>query len=56
MRAFGFAERIRGSHHIFVRPDLIEIVNIQARGNQAKPYQVRQIRQLILRYGLRDDV
>ena len=50
----GFEERIRGDHHIFTRDDVIEIVNIQPRGKQAKPYQVKQIRQVILKYRLGD--
>ena len=31
---------------------IVEIVNLQSRGGQAKPYQVRQVRQLILKYKL----
>jgi len=53
LRAMGFHERIRGDHHIFSRADVEEIVNLQPRGNLAKPYQVKQVRELILRYGLR---
>ncbi len=52
LRRLGFQERIKGSHHIFFRSDVSEILNIQAKGAQAKPYQVKQIRQVILRYGL----
>lgn len=47
-----FQERIRGSHHIFTRPDVTEILNLQPRNRQAKPYQVRQARELILKYQL----
>jgi hypothetical protein len=50
--SLGFAERIRGSHHIFTRDGVDEIVNLQAVGRLAKPYQVRQVRAIILRYGL----
>ena len=49
---FGFDERIRGSHHLFTRDDVAEILNLQPRGSQAKPYQVKQVRNLILSYGL----
>ena len=52
LRRLGFQERIKGSHHIFFRSDVAEILNIQSRGRQAKPYQVKQVRQIILRYGL----
>ncbi|MDP1779349.1 MAG: type II toxin-antitoxin system HicA family toxin [Anaerolineales bacterium] len=48
----GFHERIRGSHHIFTKDDMLEIVNLQPKGSKAKPYQVKQIRNLILKYKL----
>ena len=47
---FEFKERIRGSHHIFYKDGLDEIINIQPDGAKAKPYQVKQVRQLILKY------
>jgi predicted RNA binding protein YcfA (HicA-like mRNA interferase family) len=46
----GFDERIRGSHHIFTRNGIEEILNIQPKGKKAKPYQVKQIRNIILKY------
>jgi predicted RNA binding protein YcfA (HicA-like mRNA interferase family) len=52
LKAFGFTERIRGSHHIFAREDIEEILNLQPKGSQAKPYQVKQVRNIILRYKL----
>ena len=48
----GFDERIRGSHHIFRKQGVRELVNLQEEGNKAKVYHVRQVRQVILRYGL----
>lgn len=48
----GFEERVKGSHRIFTKHDLEEIINIQPRGNKAKAYQVKQVRNLILRYRL----
>lgn len=48
----GFSERVRGSHHLFYRVGIVEIINIQSRGGHAKPYQVRQVRNLILKYKL----
>ncbi len=51
----GFDERIRGSHHIFTKAGVEEILNIQPKGSQAKPYQVRQVRQVILQYKLGGD-
>jgi hypothetical protein len=51
--ALGFDERIRGSHHIYSRADVAEILNIQPRdGGMAKPYQVRQVRDLLVKYRL----
>jgi hypothetical protein len=48
----GFSERIKGDHHIYTKNDISEIINIQPLGNKAKPYQVKQIRNIILKYGL----
>jgi len=47
-----FAERIRGDHHIFTREGVEEILNLQPKGKNAKPYQVKQVRDVILRYRL----
>lgn len=52
LRHLGFVERIRGGHHIFTLPGIPEILNLQPRGNQAKPYQVRQVRNAIVIHGL----
>jgi predicted RNA binding protein YcfA (HicA-like mRNA interferase family) len=49
---FGFDERVKGSHHIFTRDDVEEIINIQPLGSKAKAYQVKQVRNLILKYKL----
>jgi len=48
----GFAERIKGSHHIFTREDVAEILNLQPRNSLAKPYQVKQVRKILIRYKL----
>jgi hypothetical protein len=52
LRWLGFDERIRGGHHVFTRDGLEEIINLQPRGGMAKPYQVKQVRDLITRYQL----
>jgi HicA toxin of bacterial toxin-antitoxin, len=54
LRRLGFTERHRGgSHHIFTRDGVVEILNLQPRGGgEAKAYQVKQVRELILRYQL----
>jgi len=52
LKHLGFSERIRGSHHIFFREGVVEILNLQPKGEEAKPYQVKQVRHVILKYGL----
>lgn len=51
-----FDERIRGSHHIFTRTGVEEILNLQPKGLLAKPYQVKQVRNAILKYRLGDEL
>lgn len=54
IEGFGFRlSRVRGSHQIFVHPDLSELVNLQNVGGQVKPYQVRQVLKLVEQYHLR---
>jgi predicted RNA binding protein YcfA (HicA-like mRNA interferase family) len=54
VEAFGFEQRrTSGSHHVFVHPDVRELVNLQEVRGQAKPYQVRQFLRLVERYALR---
>jgi hypothetical protein len=48
----GFLERIMGYHHILWRTDIPEIINIQSKFGMAKPYQVKQVRNLIVKYKL----
>ena len=48
----GFVERVRGDHHIFSRDGVPEILNLQPRGSQAKAYQVKQVRDVLVAYGL----
>ena len=50
LHALGFQERIRASHHIFSRDAVGEILNLQPKGVNAKPYQVKQVRAVILKY------
>ena len=55
LKYLGFEERIKGSHHIFFKEGIKEILNIQPRETKAKPYQVKQIRNIILEYKLRGE-
>ena len=48
----GFAERVRGDHHIFTRDGVEEILNLQPRGDKAKAYQIKQVRDVLTSYGL----
>jgi predicted RNA binding protein YcfA (HicA-like mRNA interferase family) len=52
LERLGFDCRIRGDHFIYTMDGVDEIINIQPNGNQAKPYQVKQVRELILKYRL----
>jgi predicted RNA binding protein YcfA (HicA-like mRNA interferase family) len=46
----GFDERIRGSHHVYRKQGIDEKINIQSAGGKIKPYQAKQIREIILKY------
>jgi predicted RNA binding protein YcfA (HicA-like mRNA interferase family) len=52
LQRLGFEERVRGSHHIFSKEGIEEIMNIQPKGSKAKPYQVKQVRTIIIKYQL----
>lgn len=52
MESLGFDKRVKGSHHIFTKEGVEEIINLQPDGAKAKPYQVRQVRKLINKYSL----
>lgn len=54
LKYLGFEERIKGSHHIFIKADVEEILNLQPKGGKSKPYQVKQVRNIILKYKLGD--
>jgi hypothetical protein len=48
----GFEMRTSGSHHLFRLAGVEEKINLQRDGNKAKPYQVKQVRSVILKYRL----
>lgn len=52
LKGLGFDERIRGSHHMFRLSGVSELLNLQRDGSKAKPYQVRQVRSVIVKYRL----
>ena len=52
LESLGFQCRIKGDHFIYYKSGVDEIINIQPDGNKAKPYQVKQVRNIILKYCL----
>jgi hypothetical protein len=50
--SLGFDVRIKGDHFIYTQKSVIYIINIQPIGNKAKAYQVKQVRNIILKYKL----
>ena len=48
----GFKERVKGSHHIFTHDNVAEILNLQPKSSFAKPYQVKQVRKVVVQYQL----
>ena len=52
MQGLGFSMRIKGSHHIFSKNGVMEIINLQPDDSKAKAYQIKQIRNLIVKYQL----
>lgn len=52
LQNLGFDMRVRGSHHIFRKAGIEEKINLQREGSEAKPYQVRQVRNVLLKYHL----
>ena len=53
LKRLGFDERTKGDHHIFTKDDVEEILNLQPKDSRGKPYQVKQVRDVILKYHLR---
>ena len=56
LKGFCFDFRIRGSHPIFRKEGVVEKINLQRAGNKAKPYQVKQVRNIIVKYKLGGDI
>jgi hypothetical protein len=50
LKQLGFEMRVRGSHHIFRKDGITEKLNLQRDGNMAKPYQVKQVRIVVVKY------
>jgi hypothetical protein len=52
LETLGFDNRIKGSHHIYYKKGIDEIINLQPLNNKAKAYQVKQVRKLLIKYKL----
>lgn len=52
LEKLGFEMRVKGRHHIFWKMGVEEIINLQPKGGDAKPYQVKQVRDIIIKYKL----
>ena len=53
VEAFGFdLSRVKGSHHIFVHPEIPELLNLQESEGKAKPYQIRQFLRIVEKHNL----
>jgi predicted RNA binding protein YcfA (HicA-like mRNA interferase family) len=49
LEGLGFEKRVRGSHHLFRKDGVEERINLQRAGTNAKPYQLKQVRAVILK-------
>lgn len=49
-RAGFSSRRSGGSHRVFYKDGVAEIINVQPKGKLAKAYQVKQVRDLLVRY------
>jgi len=52
LKRLGFEERISGDHHIFTMRPVEVILSLQPKSGKGKPYQVKQVRGVILRSNL----
>jgi predicted RNA binding protein YcfA (HicA-like mRNA interferase family) len=55
LKSLGFEVTVRGSHHIFRKEGAGDKINLQKEGNNAKPYQVKQVRELLKELSLMED-
>lgn len=53
VEAFGFShQRTKGSHRSFVHPDCPRLLVLQPKGKDAMRYQIRELLDLIEKFGL----
>ena len=56
LERFDFTSRIKGSHHIFYKQGVEEIINLQLQNKKAKAYQVKQVREILIKYKLINNI
>jgi len=56
LHSLGFHFRVKGSHFIYYREDIDDIINLQPLGSKAKGYQVKHVRNIVLKYKLGGDI
>lgn len=54
VEAAGFIlDHVTGDHHIYIKDGIPEIINLQpGKSGNAKPYQIKQAREIITKYHL----
>jgi predicted RNA binding protein YcfA (HicA-like mRNA interferase family) len=55
LESLGFDHRQKGSHHILTKSGITERINLQDGGGNAKSYQVRQVRKVLIENRLIED-
>jgi predicted RNA binding protein YcfA (HicA-like mRNA interferase family) len=55
LNKLGFTSHVKGDHFIYTKSEISEIINIQPQNGKAKPYQVRQVREIINKYHLQQE-
>ncbi len=53
LESLGFSEDIEGDHFIYRKEGVPGRINIQPQGAKCKPYQVRQIRKVLIDFDLK---
>lgn len=43
------------SHRTFKKPNIEELINIQEKKNEVKPYQIKQVVKIVEKYGLMNE-
>jgi predicted RNA binding protein YcfA (HicA-like mRNA interferase family) len=52
LEGLGFQKRVKGSHHLFRKSGVEQMISLQRDGNNAKIYQVKQVRAILQKHRL----